>query len=1085
MLRLTRTAIGLLTAQYRSVLKKCWAINVGVFALGAIAATVPTTALVGTLSLGINMVSTTNANAHGYVYVDTTINDSSDHYNESYTPGTDPNRSQSGGVYYVNGGNLTVSGTYAGNYVEKSTYGNAGAIGVGDWNGYLTVDGATFDGNYIVATGRGTGGAIWNQVGTTLIINNSSFIGNYVASNSGIALGGALATNAVSNSIQDSTFTNNYVSGNSSSKGGAIYIDSDASINFSGTNTFSNNKANGSLNDIYNGGTVNVASGTTTLNSGYIGDSSATFNVNNGGTLEMGSSAAFSGGALNINYGGTAEMIDSKLQASTINNDGTLNLTMDGTSYTARTITNNGTLNVIHPNTRGDWYFRHNIDNSGGGTVVFDNQYTSNYWLQLKDKSITGGTVEINPTRGSGYSDNYVYLRDGNTWDIDNLIVDGALRLSSSDKITTDALTNIGSGIYNDGTFTLEGSGNNSLDRFTGSGTLNITNTGYTTAYSTIENNIFIESGADVYGAFSNFGGSITNNGWFETYGIINKQISGSGNVSLVGNTTLSGNYLSGQSLNTNGYKLTMNSTTRRYVAQLSGGGNLGVYLNGSSASNIYSSTSYNSGTYTITSISGTTPTTNQSYTILSAKGTTLDLSTAIKNATYSATKTTYGSDSIASTTPWTQGYYQNWSRNDTVYGKYSVSNNTTYKYLNYTVTSTSTGTKTNTGSMGDTLYLVNTASGTRNFNASSATSTYTSSATPGATYGTTNINGVVNGSNRSALNLGGYAGFSLDGSDIVNLSNMRLYGANSYTANLASANSKLTLNNTVLDGAQVYGSGMVELTGTNTVNAPLNNTGTTTVVNGTTDFNSTVAGFTNNGTVNVDASNITDEVTNNGTLNLSSGTLNYALTNTDTVNNSATINATITNSETGTFDNDGILAGNVDNSGTLDNNGTLSGTVTNSGTLKTAANTLTGSSVTNNGILELEGGNLTTSLNSVGNGRGIMKLMSGGIRLLATTPPTTTGSLYFGDSDDYVDSIATTIRDTSSASSTAIATEAAVAAALATAGGGSTYTAGTGIKIENDEISIAPEFSNNYYTKNTKRQILDGATEGKNKKNI
>ncbi|MBO6288713.1 MAG: hypothetical protein J6N45_00110 [Alphaproteobacteria bacterium] len=33
MLRLTRTAIGLLTAQYRSVLRKCWAINVGVFGL--------------------------------------------------------------------------------------------------------------------------------------------------------------------------------------------------------------------------------------------------------------------------------------------------------------------------------------------------------------------------------------------------------------------------------------------------------------------------------------------------------------------------------------------------------------------------------------------------------------------------------------------------------------------------------------------------------------------------------------------------------------------------------------------------------------------------------------------------------------------------------------------------------------------------------------------------------------------------------------------------------------------------------------------------------------------------------------------
>ena len=36
MLRLTRTAIGLLTRQYRSVLKKCWAINVGLFALSTV-----------------------------------------------------------------------------------------------------------------------------------------------------------------------------------------------------------------------------------------------------------------------------------------------------------------------------------------------------------------------------------------------------------------------------------------------------------------------------------------------------------------------------------------------------------------------------------------------------------------------------------------------------------------------------------------------------------------------------------------------------------------------------------------------------------------------------------------------------------------------------------------------------------------------------------------------------------------------------------------------------------------------------------------------------------------------------------------
>ena len=36
MLKLTKTGIGLLTRQYRSVLKKCWAINVGLFTLSAV-----------------------------------------------------------------------------------------------------------------------------------------------------------------------------------------------------------------------------------------------------------------------------------------------------------------------------------------------------------------------------------------------------------------------------------------------------------------------------------------------------------------------------------------------------------------------------------------------------------------------------------------------------------------------------------------------------------------------------------------------------------------------------------------------------------------------------------------------------------------------------------------------------------------------------------------------------------------------------------------------------------------------------------------------------------------------------------------
>ena len=35
-MKYSKSALGLLTAQYRSVLKKCWLINVGLFALGAV-----------------------------------------------------------------------------------------------------------------------------------------------------------------------------------------------------------------------------------------------------------------------------------------------------------------------------------------------------------------------------------------------------------------------------------------------------------------------------------------------------------------------------------------------------------------------------------------------------------------------------------------------------------------------------------------------------------------------------------------------------------------------------------------------------------------------------------------------------------------------------------------------------------------------------------------------------------------------------------------------------------------------------------------------------------------------------------------
>ena len=357
--------------------------------------------------------------------------------------------------------------------------------------------------------------------------------------------------------------------------------------------------------------------------------------------------------------------------------------------------------------------------------------------------------------------------------------------------------------------------------------------------------------------------------------------------------------------------------------------------------------------------------------------------------------------------------------------------------------------TKTVTDSLGDSLKLVNqnTDYATRSFNATNTAPDYTTTENLGNTYGTVNVNGL--GLGASTLTIGsGFDGFNIGSGARVNLSGLTLSGGSAYAANLAGGT--LGLTNVTANGAKITGSsGSLTMNGTNTINDNLAYSGAKTIESGTTTFNGEVNGFTNNGTVNVGASNLTGAATNNGTLNLSSGTLSNNISGTGTtsvasgqsVTNSATISSALNNA--GTLTNSATISGATTNTGTLDNNGTLSGTVNNSGTLMTAADALTGSSVTNNGTLELEGGNLTTSL--LGTGR--MKLMSGGVRLLATTPPATTGSLSFGSSDDYVNSI---------------------------------LTSSSSISTSDTAIATGGYLDNNYYRKDKKSGILNGVEEGK-----
>ena len=74
-------------------------------------------------------------------------------------------------------------------------------------------------------------------------------------------------TDAARIAITDTTFTGN----SATTEGGAIYNTTGSEIVFNGTNTFSGNTANGVANDIYNDGTVTVASGETVLDGGITG----------------------------------------------------------------------------------------------------------------------------------------------------------------------------------------------------------------------------------------------------------------------------------------------------------------------------------------------------------------------------------------------------------------------------------------------------------------------------------------------------------------------------------------------------------------------------------------------------------------------------------------------------------------------------------------------------------------------------------------------------------------------------------------------------------------------------------------------
>ena len=154
--------------------------------------------------------------------------------------------SQNGAAISNNRGELSVSNTT----FDGNTAKDGGAVYNGNGGNISEISGI-FTNN----TASNRGGALYNS-GTGTVSNiKGTFRANRADKGGAIANAGTSATGKIT--ITDSTFIGN----EAVTAGGAIHNMKEGELSFSGDNVFSENTANGQLNDIYNNGSITVEEG--------------------------------------------------------------------------------------------------------------------------------------------------------------------------------------------------------------------------------------------------------------------------------------------------------------------------------------------------------------------------------------------------------------------------------------------------------------------------------------------------------------------------------------------------------------------------------------------------------------------------------------------------------------------------------------------------------------------------------------------------------------------------------------------------------------------------------------------------------
>ena len=248
-----------------------------------------------------------------------------------------------------------------------------------------------------------------------------------------------------------------------------------------------------------------------------------------------------------------------------------------------------------------------------------------------------------------------------------------------------------------------------------------------------------------------------------------------------------------------------------------------------------------------------------------------LGLSDELKEKYNKTTEETITStDTVIPTVNWKDTFNKYEQTNTTTTGLELSTTNTTNDSIEFS-TKTTEGEKTVTGTMGDTLALVNQLQTTeeRNFNFDTAEDKYTVNSDLGqTTAGKLNINGVKSENSSSTVDLNGNNGFELANKSTLVVNNAKLTGSDNLIT-VTNSDAVVELNNAYIDG---------NINGDKNYNININGADTTTINGNVTSANATLY----NGTLKFNSYTF---AANTNTLNVNSGTVSLADNNTESYN--------------------------------------------------------------------------------------------------------------------------------------------------------------------------------------------------------